>query len=111
LAPNAPAGPYATGKIGTAGDSPHSSLTDHDAAKFVDGEKYRTYIMFKPSGAESNWVPLQFYGWNWNGDASRPNEVDWVLNSAGEHLDKTPTSTSSHPHWSAIFANGKWAGN
>jgi len=81
-------------------------------------EKFKTYLMFKPDGTDSIWVPLKIVLWAWDAIAESTDEgTTWTETSEGEfpspgppidfptiqfpEWDDTKTNVPEHPTWQA----------
>jgi hypothetical protein len=61
-------------------------------------------LMFKPEGQDSEWIPMQFIDWEWQGGAQyydTPSNPHWEMeNSAtNEPQGVTPQPTEQYPEW------------
>lgn len=83
------------------GDSPSEGAdTSRYTIKVADA--FQTYLMFKPSGAASRYVPLRKINWNWGGEASAANPNLWtVVANPVAVVDPTGAETIQHPQWNA----------
>ena len=100
-------------------DSPQSLLSGRAAVTIRRDDRFHTYLMYRPSGADSIWVTLGRLDWAWGGTAQRigdlprddenpgqgerrqwegPFQPHWTANPAG-------VATSELPQWTAIFGN------
>jgi hypothetical protein len=72
-------------------------------------EEFRLYVMFKPAGSNSIYVPLAVVDWWWKGEATRSGTT-WslVAGSAGHKASPTHVDTSDHPEWTKNIANRQW---
>jgi hypothetical protein len=102
--PYANHGPHAVtaGTQGTAtdNDSPGLPLS----AGFTNGTvtmTFKLYLMYKPAGADSIWVPLGLVSWGWAGSArSTDGGATWTKTS-GAHTATNPSGakTNEFPTW------------
>lgn len=77
-------------------DHPSAGLPDdHNQAWGAD--IWETYIMFKPAGAASKWVPLRVVRWKWNYCCTN-TEGTWSLDEKGASASSWK-SISDHPTW------------
>ena len=74
-------------------------------------ESFETYIMYRPPGGDSRWVPVRRLLWGWSAVAQwNPNTQVWQLMPGGtpdsgiEPLP-TPDSTSSEPIWNVVHSS------
>ncbi|NKB24642.1 MAG: hypothetical protein GKR87_13175 [Kiritimatiellae bacterium] len=97
--------PYDT-SISTV-DVPGTLLLSIYLEKTVN-ESFEMYLMFKPSGTDTIWVPLKRTGWSWSGSASRNGSV-WTLDSSSNPAPTT-SDTTSHPVWTRNVSgqNPEW---
>ena len=95
--------PYNTGA--STNDSPGTPLTSSYLNKTVS-DSFEMYLMFKPSGTDTIWVPLKRTDWSWSGAASRSGS-NWSLDSSSNPTPST-TDTTSHPVWTRNAANNTW---
>jgi hypothetical protein len=64
-------------------------------------EDFKMYLMFKPPGTNTKWVPLKVLDWYWKYDATKTNGV-WSLDPSKDAGATSPgTSTHFHPEWDA----------
>jgi hypothetical protein len=69
------------------------------ASAFAEDDFY-AYLMFKPSGADSIWVPLRGVNWLWRGRASRPPvSVFWGVDESFTYVSDDFDEVE-HPEWS-----------
>lgn len=99
-----PAGPYDTGVPGGAVDTPGSPIKG--TIKRSSDDKFKMYIMFKPSGAKANWVPVQYVDWSWKGTATLA-DGNWSLDGTGQSVSPA-VSSSDHPTWSQNAQSAKY---
>lgn len=64
----------------------------------------RMILMFKPEGQDSEWVPMQYIDWEWQGAAQyydTPANPHWEMESAAtnEPQGVTPQPTEQYPEW------------
>ena len=98
--------PYQSGL--EARDAPAIVLpTDKDRQGMVFFSKTQTnrmFLMFKPDGRDSEWVPLQFIAWEWQGAAQYYDSAadpHWEMedSATNEPQGVTPEPTDSYPEW------------
>jgi hypothetical protein len=83
-------------------DSPGIQLTPFTYAKY-DGN-WTTWLMFKPSGSDSAWVPLRAVNWHWLAAAQYSNSI-WTIvqkiepNATGQPMD---FDTTEFPIWTVV---------
>ena len=66
-------------------------------------EQLTTYVMFKPAGDDSQWVPLMKFDWWWSVDAQNPD--GWQLMTSDRYLG-TPEEATDHPVWNQVASGG-----
>jgi hypothetical protein len=90
-------------------DSPISDLTSKLVAASRD-DAFRIFLMYRPTGPQSIWVPLGNLSWSWRGNTVRLNSdgEDILLRegwtkpmNAASSADKTGQLSSEFPIWSA----------
>lgn len=87
-------------------DSPSTPLTNDLLQKTVN-DSYEMWLMFKPSGTGSIWVPLRKVSWNWSGAASRSGTT-WTLNSSSNSVNPADPDSTSHPMWTRNVKDNAW---
>jgi hypothetical protein len=101
--------------LGKESDSPAALFTDLNSGGYQGYntvtviDKYDTWLMYKPGGSSSVWVPLQTYGWGWS-FTSKWATSDWVLTAASPanaaaSPSYTASDTSTPPTWSLVQNN------
>ncbi len=88
-----------TGEAGEAHDAPHFPLLPRSTGVSVNSV-FETYIMFKPPGSNSQWVPLQVALWECHSRTIGANLVD------DNRVNGTPEFPSA-PRWDALIENGR----
>ena len=96
------AGPWNTGSpqgefYGFFGDTPGYLLVPV-AVTYYHEQYFRLYVMFKPSGAGSEWVPLEIIHWDWETQAVKSGAGEWSLASSDTDVGD-PAATTIHPEW------------
>jgi len=83
------------------------------SVRIID-ERLSMYLMFKPTGNQSRFVPLKIMNWGWSISATKQGS-NWTLDPATWHLNWTidpgtaaqfleqPVDVSIHPEWTAYF--------
>jgi hypothetical protein len=81
-------------------DSPGSGLSSSYLQSTIS-QNFDMYLMFKPSNANSIWVPLRKVNWFWNAGATRNVSINqWSLNSGSmRNVDPPSVDTIVHPTW------------
>jgi len=93
-------------------DSPGITLDDTNTQVEITNEQFRMYIMFRPIGENSCYVPLGRTDWNWSGHAKYDvGEQDWdfLLGTVAGPAIST-TAYPEHPTWTttAVAQDIKW---
>jgi len=98
--------PYST--CNPTNDNPGTALTNQ-FYQVKAHDSYEMFLMFKPSGTNSIWVPLREVEWSWGADATR-SEAKWTIDAGTAHHTKDPQDTDStkHPEWTHNIKNNKW---
>lgn len=56
--------------------------------------------MFRPTGANTFWVPLKRMHWSWRGTAERVDETDWVMTSnPNDYTVEDAVEQIEEPDW------------
>jgi hypothetical protein len=76
-----------------------------DSAERSDA--FKTYIMFKPAGAKSQYVPLKRFDWNWSGKAIRDANAKTYTLQKGAEAKKADAAAddAKHPEWSKNYTD------
>ena len=91
----------------SAGDTPNSTIDSDRTRELGMNSRYHMYVMYKPSGVGSQWVPLLSENWGfhvsvyWLGNAWTTNGLTW---------DSVPdfTRETQEPIWNVVQPGG-WA--
>jgi hypothetical protein len=88
-------------------DTPAQELVDEtDRAEVQDSATM--WLMFKPDGADSAWVPLRKVLWYWRASASK-EAGQWQLDEGGGHsIDPTSMDTTEYPVWTFNISKNEW---
>lgn len=100
------AGPALTGHVMTFADPPETPFQS-DAKKHETHDHFEMYLMFKPPGIDTKWVPLKVIPWEWSFNATKAGGV-WTLNSGDSSVPATGVVTSQHPRWDANYFPSVW---
>lgn len=101
--------PYSSIPPPVTDDSPGESLTSDCVVVSAD-DAFSMYVIFKPSGTGSIWVPLRKVNWWWEGTAVRSDSQwdeddlwywDWSLNPGS-------TNCTDPPEWSGNSHDLGW---
>jgi hypothetical protein len=86
-------------------DSPTSPLAGYKKATADDS--FETYLMYKPSGADSVWVTLRMLTWNWSGTAALGGGGWGVAGGTpanpSQNIDSSDSATL--PEWADCWTN------
>jgi len=96
--------PYDSGS--STSDSPGNPLSS-DYLQVTADDSFTMWLMFKPDGATSIWVPLRQVSWSWAGAASRSGST-WTLNSSSNTGNPADADSTTHPTWTLNVANNSW---
>ena len=61
-------------------------------------ESFQTYLMFRPAGTASRYVPLRKINWNWGGKATATDNWTNVTDPVSV-ADAEGAETNQHPEW------------
>jgi hypothetical protein len=70
--------------------------------------QFKVYLMFKPSGAASEWVPLKKLNWAWHGAANYiagSSPPQWSANNISSPGSASGADTAEYPTWSNLVAD------
>ncbi len=93
-------GPWpADGSQHTATDSPGDTLSPEGYTQLAVDIAFHMYIMYKPPGADSIWVPLRSLSWQFSHcSVASADQTTWIIkdnnSQGGTWVDQT-----SHPTW------------
>jgi hypothetical protein len=92
------------------GDAPALPLNDVFAEVFMT-DQFKTYLMFRPSGSNTSWVPLAETGWNPYFDAKKPNPGGWAnfpqnTSTGSVLLIFDFKAQNVFPSWNKVLAKG-----
>ncbi|MBV8369700.1 MAG: hypothetical protein JO036_12345 [Candidatus Eremiobacteraeota bacterium] len=79
--------------------SPYVSISKSDA--------FRTYLVYRPNGADSIWVTAGRLAWSWSGTAVA-RRGRWVVSAASPPFPANPrgdTAVHELPQWTAVLAS------
>jgi hypothetical protein len=86
-------------------DSPGSSFTTFvgnvptEMDSVSRDDKFEMYLMFKPAGQNSSWVPLKKLEWWWKGKAIK-DAFGWTIQKGSNTQGSSPAlNVSDHPQW------------
>lgn len=81
-------------------DSPDVRL-DPDLQRVTRQDSFMTYLMFRPTGNNTIWVPLRQIPWSWNASATRTGTPNtWVLDTGHNHSVGADVNSTAEPLWS-----------
>ena len=83
-------------------DSPGTELSAFTYAKY--DAQWSMWLMYKPTGSDSSWVPLRKVNWHWFAEAQLMNSVWNLINHTDPNQPIQPVDmdTISFPIWSYI---------
>ena len=93
--------PYETGA--NPNDSPGLELDASHESVLID-DVYEMYLMFRPDGAQSIWVPLKKIRWGWNAEAVKSSGIWSIVGTPAKFAD-SPVDATGHPVWSLNSLN------
>ena len=79
-------------------DSPASSLPLSGFKKVTVADSFTMWLMFKPAGGDSIWVPLQSVNWSWSATATKDAAGSWQLDSS-DKTNGSPIEPTAFPTW------------
>lgn len=87
-------------------DSPTYDLDATVETKVQTGASFEMYMMFKPAGTKSQYVPLKKLEWSYAGTATwNPVTMTWALSgAAGPPPGTAPVDCPTHPQWTERFS-------
>ena len=62
-------------------------------------ETFRTYLMFRPPGISSRYVPLRKAVWKWGGVASSANNWNPIIDPKSTDSEQSGAECMEHPEW------------
>ncbi len=91
------------------GDSPGQLIFSAEApfddiATATASDAFDNFLMFRPDGEASRFIPLMRRSWSWQGSVTF-NDPDYVLESADKAVSEA-VETSDHPVWSLNIGVG-----
>ena len=86
----------------TISDTP-SVLLEENYDKYTVLMAFKTWLIFKPTGSDSIWIPLRHFAWEWRATAEKDSNNDWHVTQRGgsEEQSVSDQPTTDHPTWSA----------
>lgn len=93
--------PYAA--TATADDSPGVPLSG-SYKKATASDSFTMWLMFKPTGSDSIWVPLRSVSWGWSGTAVKNDSGEWSLENQNTYTGNCIVTTN-HPTWNSNIAS------
>jgi hypothetical protein len=91
-------------------DTPRQDLSGGTTVlQFADyNGRWDLFLMFKPSGVDSVWVPLKGLNWSWHGTATLiqgSNPPQWTPNGITEPGSPAGTDTTDYPIWTNLVVD------
>ncbi len=83
------------------GDSPATGGLGPVVQSVIVADAFSTFLMFKPDGQDSRYVPILRLDWNWNASAENTGTTEapqWVVPEGPPSIG-VPYKTSVHPMW------------
>ncbi|MGI9069599.1 MAG: hypothetical protein ACR2HX_24735 [Pyrinomonadaceae bacterium] len=87
-------------------DSPRSGALTSSYLEYTTSDSFEMWLMFKPSGASSIWVPLRRVPWSWSGTTVRSGAT-WSLSSSSHSVTSDADSTA-FPIWTYNSFYNQW---
>jgi len=88
-------------------DTPALELTDGaDLGEVSDSATM--WLMFKPEGDDSIWVPLRRVDWWWQGRALKQADGTWELDWGANSIEPEDADTTSYPTWTYNIEMIEW---
>ncbi len=87
-------------------DSPGIPSLSNFYVRYRTAQSFQTYIMYRPPGSDTQWVPIWRVEWNWNADASVMSAPGYMwsnwddTNSPGAAAITSNSATTLFPTWS-----------
>ena len=108
--------PYASGPVNSplvSDDSPGIQLENPNEVVSpifaqMDEDRFKTYLMYQPSGNDSIWVSLSMLMWYWEGAAAKLNGTWEVLTHLCDYDATSSDVTNVLPTWKGNVENLKW---
>jgi hypothetical protein len=91
--------PYATGA--STGDSPGQGVDSCNDSAVSANDSFSMWLMFKPSGTGSIFVPLRKVSWSWSGSGTRTGTCSWTLSTSNHSTNPTDADSTDFPSWSS----------
>jgi len=97
-----------TGRAAKTEDTADLTLSG-DAYWMRSDFDFEMYLMFRPPGANTRWVPLRVLNWEYEGEATR-NGTTWsiVPGSLKGAIEPSGLETFVHPVWDKNWRRHKW---
>jgi len=91
--------PYATGA--STSDSPGQGVDSCNHSAVSANDSFSMWLMFKPSGTGSIFVPLRKVSWSWSGSGTRTGTCSWTLSTSNHSTNPTDADSTDFPTWSS----------
>lgn len=69
-------------------------------------DDFQMFVLYKPGGAGSVWVPVGRLDWGWGATAESPNGITWNMTGGAQFPSSTSTWPDA-PQWQAVARNVK----
>lgn len=83
-------------------DAPTTGLYPSFSRATVN-DSFVLYLMFKPSGENSKYVPIRKYSWNWTANATGNEETGQWTTAPSPAVENGQEETSDHPSWDKVI--------
>ncbi len=91
----------------TVSDTPSSPLAGQIFLNRHD--RFKTYLMYQPNGANSIWVTLAAVEWYWKGAAGLDNTGTWVIvGKSGSSTNPASYDSIHLPEWKGRLQDLQW---
>jgi hypothetical protein len=90
--------PYALGS--STNDSPGQGVNPCDFSDVSANDSFSMWLMFKPPGTGSIFVPLRKVNWSWSGSGGRISACNWILSTSNHSTNPTDADSTDFPTWS-----------
>ena len=104
-APNSPGTVPADGSMDYNGDRPATGLEWPDVTQTTANDSFETWLMYRPPGDDSTFVPIKKLSWNWGGVATANASGVWALSSSDSGW-AFGGDYPAHPEWFVRLDNG-----
>ena len=97
---------------GSTNDSPAISFSPSSNSgltiiEMTVADSFEMYLMFKPSGTNSIWVPLRKVSWSWSAAGTYDGNTV-TLGSSNHSTNPSGVDTTDHPAWTRNAQSNQW---